>query len=78
MGGAIAVHVAVKNLLPSIVGLAVIDVVEGTVSNNAINTLVYCHNQLDRNERNFNEATLSDYCTLYLQNWRKNYPFLLR
>lgn len=30
MGGAIAVHVAVKNLLPSLVGLAVIDVVEGS------------------------------------------------
>jgi len=29
MGGAIAVHVAVQKLLPSLVGLAVIDVVEG-------------------------------------------------
>ena len=77
MGGAIAVHVAVKNLLPSIVGLAIIDVVEGTVSNNTVNTLVYCDSHLD-NERYFNETTLADYCTLYLQNWRKHYPFLLR
>ncbi|XP_031555798.1 protein phosphatase methylesterase 1-like [Actinia tenebrosa] len=30
MGGAIAVHVGVQNFLPSVVGLAVIDVVEGT------------------------------------------------
>jgi len=30
MGGAIAVHVAVQKLLPSLAGLAVIDVVEGT------------------------------------------------
>ncbi|KAL9973996.1 hypothetical protein ACROYT_G020523 [Oculina patagonica] len=30
MGGAIAVHVGVQRLLPSLVGLAVIDVVEGT------------------------------------------------
>ena len=29
MGGAIAVHVAVQKLLPSLAGLAVIDVVEG-------------------------------------------------
>lgn len=29
MGGAIAVHIGVQNLLPSLVGLAVIDVVEG-------------------------------------------------
>jgi len=31
MGGAIAVHVAAKALIPSLMGLAVIDVVEGTV-----------------------------------------------
>eukprot|EP00794_Sanderia_malayensis_P006968 gene6968-7753_t len=30
MGGAIAVHVAVAKLLPTLVGLVVIDVVEGT------------------------------------------------
>jgi len=30
MGGAIAVHIAVQNLIPSLKGLAVIDVVEGT------------------------------------------------
>jgi len=30
MGGALGVHVASKNLLPSLIGLAVIDVVEGT------------------------------------------------
>lgn len=32
MGGAIAVHVGVQRLLPSLVGLAVIDVVEGKAS----------------------------------------------
>ena len=31
MGGAIAVHVAAKLTIPTLVGLAVIDVVEGTV-----------------------------------------------
>lgn len=30
MGGAIAVHTAFNNLIPSLVGLCVIDVVEGT------------------------------------------------
>ncbi|XP_067663143.1 protein phosphatase methylesterase 1-like isoform X2 [Haliotis asinina] len=30
MGGAISVHAAVKNLIPSLIGLCVIDVVEGT------------------------------------------------
>lgn len=30
MGGAIAVHTASANLIPSLIGLAVIDVVEGT------------------------------------------------
>lgn len=30
MGGAIAIHISVKKLLPSLRGLAVIDVVEGT------------------------------------------------
>jgi protein phosphatase methylesterase 1 len=30
MGGAIAVHIASANLIPSLIGLAVIDVVEGT------------------------------------------------
>jgi len=34
MGGAIAVHVGVQNLLHSLVGLAVIDVVEGTKHTN--------------------------------------------
>ena len=29
MGGAIAVHVGVQRLLPTLIGLAVIDVVEG-------------------------------------------------
>jgi len=29
MGGAIAVHAAYKNLVPNLIGLAVIDVVEG-------------------------------------------------
>jgi len=33
MGGAIAVHVAVQKLLPSLAGLAVIDVVEGKEHN---------------------------------------------
>ena len=32
MGGAIAVHVAAKLTIPSLIGLAVIDVVEGKVS----------------------------------------------
>ena len=30
MGGAIAVHTASSNLIPSLVGIIVIDVVEGT------------------------------------------------
>lgn len=29
MGGAIAVHVSVKGIIPTLIGLAVIDVVEG-------------------------------------------------
>ena len=29
MGGAIAVHTVYKNLIPSVIGLVVIDVVEG-------------------------------------------------
>ena len=36
MGGAIAVHVAVQKLLPSLAGLAVIDVVEGKEHNNIL------------------------------------------
>ena len=32
MGGAVAVHVAKANLLPSLVGLVVIDVVEGIIT----------------------------------------------
>ena len=29
MGGAVAIHTAIKNLVPSLIGLVVIDVVEG-------------------------------------------------
>lgn len=36
MGGAIAVHVAVQKLLPSLAGLAVIDVVEGKEHNKQV------------------------------------------
>ncbi|XP_072333248.1 protein phosphatase methylesterase 1 isoform X2 [Scyliorhinus torazame] len=38
MGGAIAVHIAAKNLVPSLVGLCVIDVVEGTAMD-ALNSM---------------------------------------
>ncbi|XP_038675124.1 protein phosphatase methylesterase 1 isoform X2 [Scyliorhinus canicula] len=38
MGGAIAVHIAAKNLIPSLVGLCVIDVVEGTAMD-ALNSM---------------------------------------
>lgn len=41
MGGAIAVHVAVQKLLPSLAGLAVIDVVEGKEHNNILQTSYY-------------------------------------
>ena len=40
MGGAIAVRAAAKNLVPSLIGLAVIDVVEG-LNLNKMNS-VYC------------------------------------
>ena len=31
MGGAIAVHTAAQGLLPSLIGIVVVDVVEGTI-----------------------------------------------
>lgn len=33
MGGAIAVHTVYRHLIPSVIGLVVIDVVEGKISN---------------------------------------------
>ena len=36
MGGAIAVHTAHRNLVPSLIGLAVIDVVEGMFINRMV------------------------------------------